>query len=729
MTENEIVRAAQGTAPASRFVDADARVLEDRELRPGAEAGSRFGDDMWDLYPAILRENVGPTEARLHFDRITDPITRLTVKELLYARLHAPPPPWRPVSPESLRVELGTIRAVLRDMARWGATRFADVTPAMLEPYPQSLRERGLPYIRRTVRINVLLHAFDFGDRLTYDRLGFAPWRRGPRSHIAGPSAAPDENATPRIPETVMGPYFEWALRYVEDFAEPIIAAAEREVAMIRPAIAPVARRGRLWTAARHTEELRTYVERLRCEGRGLPDNPNRRPKNGNSDRDPARINLKRIERELGFCCGTLRHKSTVDCVEQRTILRDAAAELGFECDRIAAADPESLESLLGHGLFGVSIHVEAHRLIVAAYVVVAYLSGMRDSEVQAMRRGCLRVERSADGVVERLKVQSRVYKGRVASGDVADWVVIEPVATAVRVLERLQAVFAPDSSGILFLGLRRARKGGALGRQVVRHLNAFRDHVNALAARSRRTLPVPEVDGKPWQFTTRQFRRTLAWYLANRPMGIIAALLQYKHAGVAIMEGYAGLSESGFPLELEQEEALAAHEAMFDRYVDWDDGTVFTGPGGEAMMREFAEIRRTLGDTPGQIADEQRVRAMLRSTATQVHPGPLCDCFYVRDHALCRKHAVRAPTEDGPLFTTCEPTRCPNAVVGEVHRPRWRVIEADIDLRLSNRHLPVLQRTVLERDKARVAAVTRPNPEPRRSSVDTPNASRNDAR
>src|SRR3546814_10660710 len=73
-----------------------------------------------------------------------------------------------------------------------------------------------------------------------------------------------------------------------------------------------------------------------------------------------------------------------------------------------------------------------------AAYVVCAYLTGMRDCEVQAMRRGCLSIARSEDGQVERQRVRSTLYKGRSCIGESACWVTIEPVAEAIAVLERL---------------------------------------------------------------------------------------------------------------------------------------------------------------------------------------------------------------------------------------------------------------------------------------------------
>src|SRR3546814_17800983 len=62
----------------------------------------------------------------------------------------------------------------------------------------------------------------------------------------------------------------------------------------------------------------------------------------------------------------------------------------------------------------------------------------MRDCEVQAMRRGCLSIARSEDGLVERQRVRSTLSKGRSSIGESARWVTIAPVAEAIAVLERL---------------------------------------------------------------------------------------------------------------------------------------------------------------------------------------------------------------------------------------------------------------------------------------------------
>src|SRR5208337_3235290 len=53
------------------------------------------------------------------------------------------------------------------------------------------------------------------------------------------------------------------------------------------------------------------------------------------------------------------------------------------------------------------AVAVEERMLQAACYIVCAYLTGMRDCEVQAMRAGCLSLSRSADGVIDRHRIRS----------------------------------------------------------------------------------------------------------------------------------------------------------------------------------------------------------------------------------------------------------------------------------------------------------------------------------
>ncbi|TIQ75179.1 MAG: integrase, partial [Mesorhizobium sp.] len=78
------------------------------------------------------------------------------------------------------------------------------------------------------------------------------------------------------------------------------------------------------------------------------------------------------------------------------------------------------------------TLAAEERMLQSAAYILCAYLTGMRDCEVQAMQRGCLSLTRSEDGMIMRHRVRSVAYKGKSTQGEPAEWITIELVAKAV---------------------------------------------------------------------------------------------------------------------------------------------------------------------------------------------------------------------------------------------------------------------------------------------------------
>lgn len=145
----------------------------------------------------------------------------------------------------------------------------------------------------------------------------------------------------------------------------------------------------------------------------------------------------------------------------------------------------------------------------------------MRDCEVQTMRPGCLDITRSDDGLIDRYRVRSTAYKWKRAEGVPADWITIEPVAEAIRVLEHLsKEACAFHGVDTLWPVLDTARAGKPhVSAEIVRALNAFRDHVNAELVGKDRANAIPAMhEGTPFKTTTRQFRRTLGWHIANRP-------------------------------------------------------------------------------------------------------------------------------------------------------------------------------------------------------------------
>ena len=91
MSANPAITTARPSLPSAIHAD-DVDILAGRPLRPGSEHSmlSRFGEDVWDLSPAMFRANARPAAFRVDFGAIADPALRRLAKEYMLARLQAP---------------------------------------------------------------------------------------------------------------------------------------------------------------------------------------------------------------------------------------------------------------------------------------------------------------------------------------------------------------------------------------------------------------------------------------------------------------------------------------------------------------------------------------------------------------------------------------------------------------------------------------------------------------
>lgn len=185
-----------------------------------------------------------------------------------------------------------------------------------------------------------------------------------------------------------------------------------------------------------------------------------------------------------------------------------------------------------------------------------------------------------------------------------------------------------------------------------------------------------PGPDGQPWRIATRQFRRTFAWHIANRPFGTVAGMIQYTYASIAACEGYAGSSRSGFRKELERDRVLGQLGDVLSCFDRHRTGEVLMGPAAARISNELQQVVDKLDPLPGHIADPARIRAMLAHVAKTLFVGVLNDCsFCPGDRALPQGqgrglrsgHGSRPPRQVSQLLHH-QPAP---AAVGQGHRRR----------------------------------------------------------
>lgn len=688
------VRKAKSDAAANPRVADDALVFAGFATRSGAPSSLRFGQDVWHLNEVILAPNQHDVPYRIDFAQVEPTSIRIAIKEFSFARVRFRAGGYYASKPATMHSNTTGLIRVFKDLHK--AERIeslSEVTQEMFDRWLTRSKSKGAPVEAYVYQLKVL---YGYREHIS-EPLQFNPWRGRSGFRVTGVQhgAKNPENKTPRIPEALAGPLLQWAFRYIDEFSEEIIQALEVQLKKRRAAPDINA-----WYVEERVEQ---YLTHLRAIGSGLPSlspvlpkdkefetlikDRKRRCANGwvvrkrsysteNMSNEQMLTALTHITKNV--LRGTARNSQHI-----RGLLLQATNEIGLDWQCATKSGVETLVMLRRGSLIGKVLVREMTMLVLAGFIVVAYLTGMRDSEVQDMRRGCLRRQRSKAGAPTRWHIRSRVWKARNVMGDPEEWVAIDEVAKAVQVIERLHEVMGSPKGCYLF-GLRMSdsltqkRADLPMGQGISGLLNLFRDHVNVLAQRSKVAGPIRQWEGRVWNFTSTQLRRTLAWHIVNRPFGTVAGMRHFKHVGIQIMEGYGGMSASGFADELDEERMLGALDSLVDRYDDWHRGVKLAGPGAVVLEREFEAIQKSIGGGP-MVADGARLRALLKHRAKHLYPGLLSDCSFDPNYALCG--GTTAPRREA-----CRPSNCANSYITSEHKVRWLKHAGELDEYLVHR-------------------------------------------
>ncbi|MEU0194966.1 hypothetical protein ABZ250_34885 [Streptomyces afghaniensis] len=377
------------------------------------------------LTPAWLRAD--RTSLRLDFAQVPRAY-RDTAKLLFYALLTEDTPPGEePITISSVRTYFTCVRHFLL-WAQGSGRALAQLTGDDLDGYhgeltSQRLSVSGVYRHRRAVRM-LWAYRSRMTDHLGQDPLRRPLWQAWARAH----PRRYDENLTDRIPAHVMGPLLSWALRWVDDLADDVLAArAERDDIDARPPAHPDP-----------VMALQSVLDGFRQRGQPLPTAsahvaPGRHG-------DEAVPNFSYLARLAGH------PRCRFDKVRPRRLIEEAASDLGVDTDsplRYRVQAQIDGQPWLEHiSYYDVG---QFERLLqVSCWIVIAYLSGMRDSEIKHLQRGCVSTQRDAGGRIYRHRLNGLAFKGESVHGTAATWIVTAPVARAVAVLEHLQPADEP---------------------------------------------------------------------------------------------------------------------------------------------------------------------------------------------------------------------------------------------------------------------------------------------
>jgi hypothetical protein len=245
-----------------------------------------------------------------------------------------------------------------------------------------------------------------------------------------------------------------------------------------------------------------------------------------------------------------------------------------------------------------------------------------------------------------------------------------------------------------------------------IKDMAALITWINAYCLARHRPDRIPADRGRQPRLTTRQFRRTLTWFIARRPGGTIAGALQYRHQRIQMFEdSTVRHRRPGFRDEVEAEDALARGQYLAEISAD-GDRPALTGPAGaeaEARLAEFA--RHAVFD--GQVVtDEVRLGRIVARHDPHLHPGMFVTCVYPPERALCRTPSGPAET---PVMADCQPLACRNAALTPANRQALADHLADLDNTLADgdRLAPYVRHRLEERRRETAAFLTRHTPEP----------------
>lgn len=346
--------------------------------------------------------------------------------------------------------------------------------------------------------------------------------------------------------------------------------------------------------------------------------------------------------------------------------------------------------------------------LYTACFVVISYLVGPRVSEILHLQAGCVQRYYGGSNDESIIVIVGSIFKkGPEYHGRPHRWVAPPPVVQSISVLEALSEGHRKQTDRE-DLWLRRCHIRGAVEWQHVCPGELEIIEVQRIARLLKRFsvwLDLPDHEGKSWQLSTHQGRKTFARFAALRDRTALFALAQHLgHRDRAVTD----FSYSGTDYRLNHE----IESAILDQSVAaWEQMLSASGLGGRAGAEIIAKRPRFRG---------ARLKEDIKSYARMLADAGLalgvCDwgfCVYREAHSACLGNAI------GPNPARREPStcaRCKNFAVSEQHRQFW-VDQVDRHEALLNEPALPLQtlriaRERFEEARAVIQSIDRGSPE-----------------
>lgn len=686
----------------------DSPVVLPQWISPGnVHPNSRYRESVWSLAPLI--DNPGATLISIHWKNCPAPL-REEMKLVVWSLINGERRPTflrtkglsargRGSAPTMMQKYCEWFR-----LARWlhqqGITRLADCTKDQWRAYAGERRDEGIS------RVHAEMVFGYFTDLWVYDQLSARPagiscppWEaEGIDDYLPAADGTDNaENSTEPLEPQVLGPLLIWALRFVNDFSDDILAAwAEQRRLM------DVAANNPATSASRAA--LKEYLLPLVNSGAPLP-----------AAHVKGRLYLARdyVAAHTGASHAQIERLVKLHNIQDLVLERPAPCPLNVPVTGEIEGSPWR-----DHIAFGEATTLMQH-LGTAAAIVIGYLTGMRPQEVQALRSGCCPApEPTTDGTTSRHLIRSHHFKNvlddngnHASAGEVRDvpWVAITPVVRAIRVLERM----VPEGELLLSAAHHDVhRPGGKQSQGVIRRtsLNRRIESFVAWANREAENQGLPDQAIPEDSFgaiSMSRFRRTLAWHVARRPGGLIALAIQYGHMRTVLdtrtSSGYASRSRRGLHSVLDVETALAAADTAARFRERTAAGEKISGPAARRAINAAGQAPRFEGRlVPKTFAKKATAFLARDGVVLYDNPDAFLICAFKHDNALCEPD----PGATAPRQYECK-SGCGNTVRTDTHARQLRERADEIDQLAEHAPGPIARKLHANSARLRETAAT----------------------
>jgi integrase len=423
-----------------------------------------------------------------------------------------------------------------------------------------------------------------------------------------------------------MGPLLHWALRFVREYSPDILRLNVEIEVLKAQALKP-----RVLPHEVQRARLDDYFRRVKESGDVIPI-------------QDQYSTLKVDGATIAMLTGT-----SINAVWRWTSQPEVRAYVKLHNGPARSMEP--VRSAFSGEIFQSNVsRQEADRMIrcleVACFIVICYLTGMRPGEVLALEANCL----TDSGETGWSYLHGRTFKTSRDKNGLHDsngtarhpWVAVTPVMEAIRVLERLRP------KGLLFPSPQTKASGRSLSFNTASQRIGY--FIKSVNSRYRGTGPIIPED-KHGAIVPSRFRRTLAWFIANQPGGLIALAIQYGHLGTAISEGYAGRARDGIQTLIDFESARAIAVQLSSANEEFLGGSGVSGPAAQRFMAAAKEAAETYG---GAVVSKRQAISLLENPRLTVYENDASysSCNFDPRQALC---LIVGRGETAPRLSNCQ--------------------------------------------------------------------------